>query len=36
MPGMFQGEMTPTTPRGQRVAIDTLPWAEGRTSPIDW
>ncbi len=32
--GKFQGEITVTTPSGLRTTILTLPWSEGKISPL--
>ena len=35
MHGKFHGLMMETTPIGRRTAIDSLPYSDGSTSPVD-
>ncbi len=35
MHGKFHGLMIETTPIGRRTAIDSLPYSDGITSPVD-
>lgn len=34
--GKFHGEITDTTPSGSRTTSDSLPWSDGKISPVTW